>query len=337
MKFLTAWLLLLSTLAQADLNVCPRMPVTAGAANQFVSAISAGGAVTLASPTVVTAPPTVQKFTSSTGTYNKNYTFVITSGSATVGATYTNNAVTFTVYATVASATQVVMSGSGPPASSGTLTKSAGTGDSTLTFSQFLAPLYLKVRLVGGGGGGGGGADNSNTGGTGGTGGTTYFRVGASPDLLVGTGGTGGSGSGSNSTSNGGAASLGTGPIGTALTGGSGSGGGQTPTGAGNALPGGAGGNSAFGGGGAGGSTTQAGLNGVTNTGGGGGGSAAAAQGRSGQGGGAGGYVDALIASPAASYAYAVGAGGLAGTLGTSGTAGGVGGSGYIEVTEYYQ
>jgi hypothetical protein len=124
----------------------------------------------------VYAPITIRRLTSGT-TYNKNYSFVITSGSATVGATYTNNAVTFTVYATVASATLVVMSGSGPPASSGTLTKSAGTGDATLTFTQVLAPIYLIVELVGGGGGGGGAATASSASGcAGGGGGGGYVK-----------------------------------------------------------------------------------------------------------------------------------------------------------------
>lgn len=53
----------------------------------------------------------------------------------------------------------------------------------------------------------------------------------------------------------------------------------------------------------------------------------------SGGGGAAGAYIDAIISSPLASYAYAVGAGG---TAGGSGSAGGAGGSGIIIVEEYY-
>ena len=56
----------------------------------------------------------------------------------------------------------------------------------------------------------------------------------------------------------------------------------------------------------------------------------------SGSGGGAGGYIDALITSMSATYAYTVGAAGSGGT-GGSGYLGGSGGSGYIEVIEYYQ
>lgn len=65
------------------------------------------------------------------------YIFTITSGNATVGATYTNNAQTFTVLETIASQVTLVTSGTGAPAASGTLTKSAGTGDATITFSAF--------------------------------------------------------------------------------------------------------------------------------------------------------------------------------------------------------
>lgn len=277
------------------------------------------------------APPTIQKFTSGSGTYNKNYTFLISSGSATVGATYTNNAVTFTVYATVASSNTVVMSGSGAPSSSGTLTKASGTGDSTLTFSQALAPFYLRVRMVGGGGGGGGSGTASQ--GNGAAGGNTTFGS----SLLVANGGSATGGPGW-SGGNGGTASLGTGPIGIALSGGNGpmafydrsaedfagSSGAVTP----------------FGGAGSGaGQSGVGGSNAVTNTGsgGGGGGFTNVANCYAGAGGAAGGYVDAIISSPSATYAYAVGAAGAGGTAGTSGQAGTNGGSGIIIVEEHYQ
>lgn len=63
------------------------------------------------------------------------YYFTITSGSATVGATYTNNGQVFTVLYTIASQTTLKMTGTGSPSASGTLTKVTGTGDSTITFS----------------------------------------------------------------------------------------------------------------------------------------------------------------------------------------------------------
>lgn len=63
------------------------------------------------------------------------YTFTVTSANATIGATYTNNGQTFTVTATIASGTTLLMTGTGAPSASGTLTKTAGTGDSSVTFS----------------------------------------------------------------------------------------------------------------------------------------------------------------------------------------------------------
>lgn len=70
------------------------------------------------------------------------YTFTISSGNATLGATYTNNGNTYTVAKTVAAGLTVVMTGPAAPAASGTLTKSAGTGDATLTFSAFTGSAY---------------------------------------------------------------------------------------------------------------------------------------------------------------------------------------------------
>lgn len=98
-------------------------------------------------------------------------TFTITSASATAGATYTNNGATFTVINTIASGVSILMDAGGVPAASGTLTKSSGTGDTTITFSasavatvSFVVPTNvteLFAVLVGGGGGGGGGRPTS--------------------------------------------------------------------------------------------------------------------------------------------------------------------------------
>lgn len=63
------------------------------------------------------------------------YIFTVSAANATAGATYTNNGHTFTVLATISSGTSLVTSGNGAPTASGTLTKSAGTGDATITFS----------------------------------------------------------------------------------------------------------------------------------------------------------------------------------------------------------
>lgn len=203
------------------------------------------------------------------------------------------------------------------------LTKyTSGSGTHTLTGS----PLYIRVRMVGGGGGGGGSGSGSP--GTGGTGGTSTFGT----TLLSATGGSGGVPDGGSGGA-GGSGSLGSGPVGTALNGADGGGINRSGT---SRITGGTGGMNPFGGAGSAGATT--GGAGVANTGAGGGGAGAGANNVSvGCGGGAGGFVDAIITSPSSSYSYAVGAAGTAGTAGTSGSAGGAGGSGYIEVTEYYQ
>lgn len=63
------------------------------------------------------------------------YTFIVTAANATAGATYTNNGYTFTVLTTIAGSAILSCSGTGAPATSGTLTKASGTGDATITFS----------------------------------------------------------------------------------------------------------------------------------------------------------------------------------------------------------
>ena len=172
----------------------------------------------------------------------------------------------------------------------------------------------IKVTMVGGGGGGG--PSGTSGGGTAGTGGTTTFGTA----LLTCTGGVGASGGGS-------------------ATGGDfnlpGMAGAYGPIGSSN--PGGMGGGSPFGGQGFGVWSNNAGSAAVANTGS-GGGSGAANTGNffSSIGGGSGGYLQRIIGSPSATYAYAVGAGGAGGTAGIGGTAGGAGGSGVIIVEEYY-
>lgn len=191
------------------------------------------------------------------------------------------------------------------------------TGSGTYTTPTSPAPLYIKVIMVGAGGGGCG------TGGAGGNGGNTTFGT----TLLAANGGIGGV---SNAAVLGGTASLGTGPIGIALQGSNGSAGQNIGVAA-----GGNGGTSALGGVGAGGYSMASGSDAVTNSGSGGGGSGSASAILASQGGGgAGGYVDAIITSPASTYAYAIG---TAGSAGTGSPAGGLGGSGLILVTEYYQ
>lgn len=275
--------------------------------------------------------PTVQQFISGSGTYNLNYAFIISSGNATVGATYTNNSVTFTVFATVSSATLVYMNGSGPPTASGTLTKASGSGDATLTFSQFKAPISLEVEAIGGGGSGSGsgssagaGINGDNTtfgssfmvagggsggavGGNGAVGGTNTFTVGSTGAMILnstaGNGGRGANGGGAvpaGSTGNFGGA----GPFG-----GSGN---QSYFGAGPAAAA----NS-----GAGGSGAGTGVGAV----------------QDGAGGGAGGYLKVLIPSPSASFSYSIAGSKSGGGAGTAGYQGGASGSGLVTVKESYQ
>ena len=83
-------------------------------------------------------------YTSKSG-FNANYVFTI-SGVTVVpvfGATYTNNSQTFTVVGANTSGTPGSISGylfctaGGAPTASGTLTKTGGTGDATITFSAY--------------------------------------------------------------------------------------------------------------------------------------------------------------------------------------------------------
>lgn len=192
-----------------------------------------------------------------------------------------------------------------------TFTSGAGT------YTLPAACLYIKIRMVGGGGGG------SGSGGTvpvGGNGGNSTF--GASLTCNAGSGGT------SATFLTGGTATGGDPNI----TGGSAMGAYTVPANANGAW----GGTSAFGGNGPGGIAGANGSAAVTNSGSGGGGGGAAAGQAAGSGGSAGGYLEKIITSPNATYAYVVGAAGVAGTAGSSGFAGGLGGSGIIIVDEFY-
>lgn len=104
--------------------------------------------------------------------------------------------------------------------------------------------------------------------------------------------------------------------------------------------PGGQGGSAYFGGGGAsGGPKSGVGQDAPANSGAGGGGAGGSSTGtavNACSGGSAGGYLEKLVTSPSASYAYGVGAGGNGGAGGTGGSAGGKGGSGIIVIDEYY-
>jgi len=193
---------------------------------------------------------------------------------------------------------------------------------------------WVRIRMVGGGGGGhgsyaSGGAPPASAG----TGGNTTFGT----SFLTANGGVGGSGYGTPGT--GGTVSVGSGATGISIAGATGNGGIAYPVNATYGV-GGSGGVTSFGGAGGGGAAVAAGIAATANSGGGGGGAggpqANGTQAGSGGGGGAGGFIDVIIASPSASYSYAVGAAGTAGVAGASAYAGGAGGSGYIIIEEHY-
>lgn len=273
--------------------------------------------------------PITTILTSGSGTFGLSYKFQLSSANATAAATYTNNGVTYTVSSTIAGGAELIATGSGAPTAFGTLVKTSGSGDATITFFAVRIPIYLEVEGVGGGGGSSGGGTVG--GGTGGTGGNTTFGT------ITANGGAGGIYV--NNPPAAATATLGSGPVGIAVPGGVGSGGGGA--GASSSIQGGAGAGTPYSGmvgggwGGSGSAATAAQPN--TGCGGGGPGDNAVANTVSGSGGNAGAFFKAKIFSPTGTYAYSVGAAGTAGTAGTSGLAGAVGGSGIIIVTQYYQ
>ena len=187
---------------------------------------------------------------------------------------------------------------------------------------------HIRIRMVGGGGGGAGSGVGGN-GGAGGAGGATTFGT----SLLTANGGAGGTGAGGQTA--GGAVTV-NGPAVNRHSVAGASGGGIQISTTNVYLASSQAGNSFFGGAGSGqggGAGSAAAAN--SGSGGAGGGSAATTV-YTGASGAAGGYVEAYIASPSATYSYAVGAAGTAGTAGTSGFAGGAGGAGIIVVEEYY-
>lgn len=276
--------------------------------------------------------PIVTSFTSGTASFNVSFYFQIATGSATTGATYTNNTITYTVVGTVSAGTVLRATGNGNPTVSGTLTKASGTGDATITFYAFRRPLYLKGLAIGGGGGGGGG----NSGGTAGSAGsdTTFGTT-----LVVAKGGSAGRQGGGAGEFAGGAGGTG-GSLGTTtgiiVDGTDGFPG--SPAVAGVTIAGGAGGGGAFFGGGGQGGAGTTGNGGTVNTGGGGGGGSSGSVNISGASGGGGGEgVEFIISAPLSSYTYAVGAGGGHGSGGASSSNGGDGAAGRIVIYQYFQ
>jgi hypothetical protein len=194
------------------------------------------------------------------------------------------------------------------------ITTLGGSGTHTVTGS----PLYMRIRLWGGGGGGSG--SGTTNGSNGGDGGASTF------DTASAGGGTGAAGAGSGGSGGGGAG----GSVAN-FTGGDG----QTRLGS-SGVYGGDGGAGAMGGAqGSGGLPGGVGYSGKAP--GGGGGGAGFSGSNNGAGGGGGGYCEHIISNPSGGYSYSVGGGGLGGSAGSGGSAGGDGGSGSIIVEEYYQ
>lgn len=209
------------------------------------------------------------------------------------------------------------------------------TGSGTYTRPTSPTPLYIKVRIVGGGAGGSGSSTNANSSTAGTNGNNTTFGS----SLL--TGGGGQAATADNGIGGlGGTASISSPAVGFAFAGGPGSAGILATVAAGGLkLPGGNGGVTPFGGAGfCSANNSGNGDSAVANTGSGGAGASASDvinAAYTGGGGGAGGYVEATITSPSSTYAYAVGNGGSGGSGAVA--SGGAGGRGYIIVEEFYQ
>lgn len=200
------------------------------------------------------------------------------------------------------------------------------------TYTTPAGVKYINVKMVGGGGGGAGSGQSGQSAGSAGadsTFGTSLLTAGAG----------GGGGIIGNAGGIGGSATINSPAIGGGYTGGTGQGHGFNNVSNGCSMLGGSGAATIFGGSGGGATYAATGQSAKTNSGSGGGGGGTNtnnAGNYSGSGGGAAASIDAIINSPDATYAYAVGAAGAAGSAGTQGHNGGAGGSGYIEVTEYY-
>lgn len=277
---------------------------------------------------IVPLAPTVTSYlTAGSATHNLTQYFFVASASATIGATYTNNGITYTVKSTIAAATVLQMTGNGAPTTSGTLTKTSGTGDSSIVFYTVRAPLSLNILMSGAGGGGSGSGTSP---GSANAGGNSTFGT----SLLVANGGA--AAVFNSAPGVGGTASLGTGPLGLAFQGGGGGGAVPEP-----GAPGGSGGSNSLGGAGQGSANGTAGTNASTNSGAGGGGASSLANSDPVPGGGSGGFVNAFISASNIAFAYSypvvVGAKGTGGTAGGSGFVGGNGADGIVLVTEHYQ
>jgi hypothetical protein len=208
-------------------------------------------------------------------------------------------------------------------------TYASGSG----TYTTPAGAKYLTVEMSGGGGGGAGAGNTvgPSYGNAGTSGGNSTFGTSL---LSCQGGGPGTPAGGASAPGAGGAGSITAPATGVALTGGGGNGVTTGVSGSGIlSINGCTGGSNPFGGGGGNG---QGNWPMPANTGTGGTGGLADPTKYIGTGGGAGGYVNAIIASPSASYSYAVGAAGAGGAGGSGCFAGNAGSAGIIIVTAYF-
>jgi hypothetical protein len=85
---------------------------------------------------------TVAKTTNVAG---QAYTFTLSpAASATAGATYTNNGHTYTVTSTIAGGLSLLTTSNGAPTASGVLTRTSGTGDAAINFSSATTPMIVS-------------------------------------------------------------------------------------------------------------------------------------------------------------------------------------------------
>lgn len=267
----------------------------------------------------------------SSGAFTLSYCFVISPLESNInsGAVYTNNSVTFTARISMTTGTPfIVFAGTGDPTTSGTLTKSSGTGPATIAFVNTKRPSEMNVTLVGGGGGGACGGTQSVPAGDGQI---SYLTLPSGDQIIAGRGEAGqlsGRGAGSSSSTilplirGVEYIAIGEGQVGGPAGYGAGGNGGSS----GLSIAGGGGGGPAV--------SNTAGLQGDV-PGGGGGGASSAGAATSGSGGGGGNTILLKIINPSGSYTYQRGVGGTAGTGTTSGGAGGNGGVSFTEIFNF--
>jgi hypothetical protein len=132
-------------------------PLSNNASKNYVAIVEAGGYDSLSTFALIVNPATLPSGGAhsvawspdgmflAVGHESIQYSFVVAAANATLGATYTNNGITYSVTGTIAAGTLLNVTGSGVPLSSGTLTKASGTGDATITFTSVLPQRFLTI------------------------------------------------------------------------------------------------------------------------------------------------------------------------------------------------